>query len=62
MEARGPQVPHFDPFRSTDSRFQDIAHFMIFPLTPMLIFFQSATKCLKLGQLPSKVTVHIPSW
>ena len=36
-----PRVPNFHPFRSTISCFQDIAHFRIFPLTPMLKF-QSA--------------------
>ncbi len=40
-----PRVTNFRPFRSTISHFQDIAHFTIFPLTPMLKF-QSATKCL----------------
>ncbi len=33
-----PWVTNFCPFRSTISRFQDIAHFRIFPLTPMLKF------------------------
>ncbi len=33
--------PNFRPFRSTISHFQDLAHFTIFPLTPMLKF-QSA--------------------
>ena len=38
-----PRVPNFGPFRSMISRFQNIAHFTIFSLTPMLKF-QSATK------------------
>ena len=33
-----PRVPNFRPFRSTISRFQDIAHFRNFPLTPVLKF------------------------
>ncbi len=33
-----PRVPNFRPFRSTISRFQDVAHFRIFPLTPMVKF------------------------
>ena len=37
-----PRVPNFRSFRSTISRFQDIAHFRILPLTPMLKV-QSAT-------------------
>ncbi len=37
-----PRVPNFRPFRSMVSRFQDIAHFRIFPLTPTLKF-QSVT-------------------
>ncbi len=45
---RGPRVPNFGPFGSTISRFQNIAHFRIFPLTPMLTF-QSATKFLILA-------------
>ena len=45
MQHIGPRVPNFHPFRSMLSRFQDIAHFMIFRLTPMLKF-QSATKFL----------------
>ncbi len=32
------RVPNFRPFCSTISRFQDIAHFRIFSLTPMLKF------------------------
>ncbi len=36
------RVPNFHPFRSIIKRFQDIAHFIDFPLTPMLKF-QSAT-------------------
>ncbi len=36
------RVPNFRPFRSTINRFQDVVHFRIFPLTPMLKF-QSAT-------------------
>ena len=43
MCAVAPRVPNFRPFHSTISRIQDIAHFMIFPFTPMLKF-QSATK------------------
>ncbi len=38
-----PQIQNFRPFRSTISRFQDIAHFRIFPLTYMLKF-QRVTK------------------
>ena len=49
MQFLGPRVPNFHPFCSSDSCFQDFAHFMIFPLTPMLKF-QSAAKFLKLGQ------------
>ncbi len=43
-----PRVPNFRPFRSTISRFQDIPHFRIFPLTPMLKV-QSAIKFLNFG-------------
>ncbi len=38
-----PRDPNFRPFLSTISRFQNIAYFTIFPLTPMLKC-QSATK------------------
>ncbi len=46
-----PRVPNFRPFRTTISRFQDIAHFRIFPLPPMLIF-QSAIQFLNFGKSP----------
>ena len=41
--------PKFHPFRYTISRFQDIAHFRIFPLTPRLKF-QSDIKILNFGR------------
>ena len=41
-----PRVPNICPFRSTISRFQDITHFKIFPLTPMLKFVPQ--KCHKI--------------
>ncbi len=44
----GPWVPSFHTFCSIIIHFQDIAHFRIFPLTPMLKF-QSATKFLTLA-------------
>ena len=53
----GQQVPNFHPFRSTISHFQDIAHFGIFPLTPMLKF-QSATDFLIFGRSPKHITLH----
>ena len=40
-----PRVPNFSPFHSTASCFQNIAHFRIYPLTPMLKF-QSITNFL----------------
>ena len=43
-----PRVLNFRQFRSTISHFQDIVHFRIFPLTPMLKF-QTATKFLILA-------------
>ncbi len=36
MEFPEPGVPNFHPFRSTINRFQDNAHFRIYPLTPNL--------------------------
>ena len=42
MQFLGVRVPNLHPFHSMISRIQDIAHFRIFPLTPMLKF-QSAT-------------------
>ncbi len=36
MEFLGPRAPNFLPVRSVVSRFEDIAHVRIFPLTPML--------------------------
>ena len=36
MEFLGPRVPNFLPVRSMVSRFEDIAHVRIFPLTHML--------------------------
>ncbi len=48
------RVPNFHPFRSTANTFQDIAHFMIFPLNSILKF-QSATYFLKLGWLPKRL-------
>ena len=48
------QVQNFRLFRSTISRFQDIAHVRIFPLTPMLKV-QSATKFLIFGRLSKHV-------
>ncbi len=47
----GPRVPKCRPFRSMISRFQGIAHFRIFPLTPMFKF-QSATKFVCFGRWP----------
>ncbi len=49
-----PRVQSFRPFRSTISRFQDIAHFRIFPLTPMLKF-QSVTIFFYFWQMAKKV-------
>ena len=49
----------FHPFRATVSRFKDISHSRIFPLTAMLKF-QSITKFLTLAQLPRKVKACIP--
>ncbi len=46
-----PRVPNFRPFGSTVIRFQDIAQFGIFLLTPVLKF-QSAIKCLHFGRSP----------
>ncbi len=46
MKFLEPRVPNWHPVCSTVSHFQGIAHFTIFPLTPMLKF-QSATKCLQ---------------
>ena len=45
-----PRVINFRPFCSTISPFQDIPHFRIFPLTPMLKF-QSGIKFLNFGRL-----------
>ncbi len=45
------RVPNVYPIHSTISRFQDIAHFTIFPMTPLLKF-QSATKYLTFGLSP----------
>ncbi len=56
----GPQVPNFPPFCSTISRFRDISHFRIFPLTPMLKF-HSATKFVKLGWLAREVIAYLHS-
>ncbi len=47
------RVPNFRPFRSTINRFQDVVHFRIFPLTPMLKF-QSATKFFKTWPIAKK--------
>ena len=44
------RVPNFRPFHSTISRFQDIAHFSIFPLIHMLKF-QSAIEFLNVGRV-----------
>ncbi len=46
-----PRVPNFRPFRSMINHFQDIAHFRIFPLTPMLKF-HSAIQFLNFGRSP----------
>ncbi len=52
--------PKFHPFRSTASRFQDIVHFIIFPLNPMLKC-QSITNCFKLVPIAKKSnTLHSP--
>ncbi len=48
-----PQVANFHPFHSTISLFQDIAHYRIFPLTPMLKF-QSATIFFNFWQIANK--------
>ena len=45
MQYLHPRVTNCCPFCSTISRFQDIAHFRIFQLNPMLKY-QSATKFL----------------
>ena len=52
--------PKFSSIRSAISRFQDIAHFRIIPLTPMLKF-QSATKFLIFWHIAKTViTLHSP--
>ncbi len=38
MQYIAPQDPNVHLIRSTISRFQDIPHFKVFPLTPMLKF------------------------
>ena len=53
MQFVGPRVPYFHLFRSTISRFPEIAHFMISPLTPMLKF-QSTTKSSKTWMIAEK--------
>ncbi len=50
MDLLGLRFPNFHLFCSTISCFQDIAHFRIFTLTPMLNF-QSATNMLSFGHL-----------
>ena len=51
MQYMWPRVTNLCPFRSTISRFQDVAHFRRFPLIPMLKF-QSAAKFLIFGKSP----------
>ena len=53
--------PYFLAFRSTISRFQDIAHFTIFPLTSMFNFKVPQIFTF-LGRWPKKGIAYIPSW
>ncbi len=45
--------PKFSPVSLYDQGFQDFAHFMIFPLTPMLKF-PSSIKCLIFRRMPNQ--------
>ncbi len=53
--------PKFSSVSLYDYPFLRYRHLRLSPLTPMLKF-QSATKFLKLGRLPRKVTACIPPW